>query len=161
MNEERCKLEVEKLKNSSKTSTVSSSPLSSSLSSSGAGSLISSSTQENNKLKCPIVFDGILCWGETQADSYAYQPCPEWFIGFENKKERAKRFCQANGTWTPKKNSNGTYTDYLPCIDDLDAKLLAVYLKSTENSRIKSLGMISCKVLSEIFPPGTFCENLW
>lgn len=148
MNEERCKLEVEKLKNSSKTSTVSSVPISSSLSS---GSFISSSTQEN-KLKCPIVFDGILCWGETQADSYAYQPCPEWFIGFENKKERAKRFCQANGTWTPKKNSNGTYTDYLPCIDDLDAKLLAVYINSTVKPRTNSLG----KTPIIKFPNGIF-----
>lgn len=75
---------------------------------------------------CPREFDGILCWEETLAGQNAYQQCPEWFIGFQNKKERAKRFCRPDGTWYRKPNSNNSYTDYMPCIEDLDAKLLAV-----------------------------------
>ena len=77
--------------------------------------------------RCQGEFDQILCWDETPAEQWAYIDCPEWFIGFENRKGKAKRYCQKNGTWTLKPNSsNQSYTDYKGCIDNLDEKLLAV-----------------------------------
>ncbi len=107
-----------------------------------------SQLSSSNELKCPKAFDQILCWEETPANTWATQDCPEWFvfkltyciydisylhmtsllrfIGFENRKGKAKRFCQADGTWRLKPNTNVTYTEYRACIDDLDAKLLAV-----------------------------------
>jgi hypothetical protein len=87
---------------------------------------MSSSLSSSNELKCPKAFDQILCWDETPANTWATQDCPEWFIGFENRKGKAKRYCQPDGTWRLKPNTNVTYTEYRACIDDLDAKLLAV-----------------------------------
>lgn len=83
---------------------------------------------------CPKFFDGILCWDETMAGTTAYQQCPDWFIGFQNKKESAYRNCLKDATWQPKQNSNGTYTDYRACIKDNDAILLAV----STNPRFRS-----------------------
>lgn len=84
-------------------------------------------TEPPKELKCPKTFDTILCWEETPANQYARQQCPEWFIGFLNKKAFARRFCQKNGTWELKRNTNHTYTDYKPCLEEnFDDKLLAV-----------------------------------
>ena len=86
-----------------------------------------SSQSYESELKCPSEFDQILCWEETPADQWAYQNCPEWFIGFENRNGKARRYCQKNGTWTLKLNStNVSYTDYRGCIENSDEKLLAV-----------------------------------
>ena len=77
--------------------------------------------------RCPGEFDQILCWEETPADSWAYIKCPDWFIGFENRNGRAKRYCRKNGAWTLKPNSsNVSYTDYRGCIENTDEKSLAV-----------------------------------
>jgi hypothetical protein len=72
---------------------------------------------EHNISKCPRTFDGILCWNETDPDMWSYAPCPTWFIGFVNKKAKAKRFCQANGKWTMKSTKNISYTDYTACFE--------------------------------------------
>ena len=81
---------------------------------------------KSDEKKCPKSFDQVLCWEETPPNKWAYQDCPEWVIGFENNKGKAKRFCQENGTWTLKNNSNLTYTDYRACIENLDEKSLLV-----------------------------------
>lgn len=83
-------------------------------------------TTTSKPKNCPMEFDGILCWDESPAGQYAFQQCPDWVIGFQNKKEFAKRFCEKNGTWMIKPNSNHSYTDYVPCIENLNAKILAV-----------------------------------
>lgn len=91
------------------------------------------------------MFDGILCWEETLAGQVAFQQCPDWFIGFKNKKERAYRTCQNDGTWVPKKNASGTYTEYRACIKDNDDILLAV---STHPSRFPSFVILFVNLAS-------------
>lgn len=72
-----------------------------------------------------MTFDLILCWDETDPNQWAVQPCPIWFIGFENSKSFARRFCQQDGTWVMRKNIS--YTDYTGCIEeDFTSKILTV-----------------------------------
>lgn len=72
-----------------------------------------------------MTFDLILCWDETPVNQWAIQPCPIWFIGFENSKKFAKRFCQPDGTWVMRRNMS--YTDYTGCIEeDFAAQILTV-----------------------------------
>lgn len=76
--------------------------------------------------KCPKSFDHILCWEETPAGQWAEQGCPAWVIGFENQKEKARRFCEPDGTWKLRENSTVTYTNYTLCVENTDAKILKV-----------------------------------
>jgi hypothetical protein len=76
------------------------------------------STKALPGVHCPKEFDNILCWPETPANQWAYQQCPPYVIGFENTNERAKRFCNEDGTWMHRPNSNKSYTDYRSCFED-------------------------------------------
>lgn len=84
---------------------------------------------ENETLACPKMFDGILCWEKTNANSIARQLCPSYVVGFINLKGYATIFCTPNGTWQKKRSdSNKTYTNYESCIlADMEETILLVF----------------------------------
>nr|QRN45475.1 diuretic hormone receptor CRF-DH isoform X3 [Carausius morosus] len=59
---------------------------------------------------CPTVWDTILCWPRTPADSVALLPCFEEFKGIKyDSSQNATRLCHSNGTWH-------RYSDYSACM---------------------------------------------
>lgn len=70
---------------------------------------------------CPRIFDGFSCWDETPAATTAYQPCPQFIVGFDPKRYVYKT-CTENGTWFMRPNANKPWTNYTTCVDveDLD-----------------------------------------
>ncbi|CAB3252830.1 unnamed protein product [Arctia plantaginis] len=65
---------------------------------------------------CPRVFDGFSCWDETPASTTAFQPCPEFIVGFDPRRFAYKK-CTENGTWYVNPNNNKHWTNYTTCVD--------------------------------------------
>ncbi|XP_063837278.1 calcitonin gene-related peptide type 1 receptor-like isoform X2 [Ostrinia nubilalis] len=76
-------------------------------------------------LYCPRTFDGFACWDETPADATAYQPCPDFVIGFDPRRYAYKR-CLENGTWFLHPEGNKPWTNYTTCIDVEDLNFRSV-----------------------------------
>ncbi|KAJ8737246.1 hypothetical protein PYW07_000517 [Mythimna separata] len=70
---------------------------------------------------CPRTFDGFACWDEAPASTVAFQPCPEFIVGFDPKRYAYKK-CTSNGSWFVNPDTNKTWTNYTTCVDvdDLD-----------------------------------------
>lgn len=83
------------------------------------------------QLKCPRVFDTILCWDETPANVTARQICPDYVIGFINPYAYAERTCMPDGRWQSRINKNNQtveYTNYINCMEYQDAAILSFHL---------------------------------
>ncbi|XP_075680754.1 uncharacterized protein LOC113799705 isoform X2 [Dermatophagoides pteronyssinus] len=65
--------------------------------------------------RCPIVWDGALCWPESVANSIVHQRCPEYVKGF-NHQGWAYKNCTENGTWFYNNETKRFWTDYSECI---------------------------------------------
>lgn len=64
---------------------------------------------------CNRTWDGITCWGDTNASTTASQKCPSYIHGF-NKFDYAFRTCTATGEWYQSSRTNKTWTDYSQCM---------------------------------------------
>ncbi|CAB3225781.1 unnamed protein product [Arctia plantaginis] len=73
-------------------------------------------TYNENDGWCPRVFDGFSCWDETPASTTAFQPCPEFIVGFDPRRFAYKK-CTENGTWYVNPNNNKHWTNYTTCVD--------------------------------------------
>lgn len=65
-------------------------------------------------LWCNRTWDGITCWGDTNASTTASQKCPSYIDGFNNL-DYAFRRCTETGEWYRSSKTNKTWTDYSRC----------------------------------------------
>ncbi|XP_037956096.1 calcitonin gene-related peptide type 1 receptor-like [Teleopsis dalmanni] len=72
---------------------------------------------------CPGTFDGWLCWPDTAAGTSAYEPCPDFIIGFDPLRYAHKE-CDEDGEWFKHPLTNKTWSNYTTCVnlDDLEWK---------------------------------------
>ncbi|KAH9524805.1 Parathyroid hormone 2 receptor [Bulinus truncatus] len=69
--------------------------------------------------KCEMVWDNILCWDPTPADTISQQPCPGYINQF-NTSAMATKYCTTNGTWFHHPTFNKKWTDYRACYTQPD-----------------------------------------
>lgn len=77
--------------------------------------------------RCPIVFDGVMCWPDTEAGEVRLKSCPDYINGF-NTLYNARRTCLPNGQWFYNSTTNRTWTDYRDCIKPLPKSILPDHL---------------------------------
>ncbi|XP_069110738.1 secretin receptor-like isoform X1 [Argopecten irradians] len=76
--------------------------------------LDSKSNTTDDSLKCPRIWDNIMCWAPTDAGTVASQPCPKYIAKF-NYLQNATRMCMPDGTWFMKPGTNTTWSNYTAC----------------------------------------------
>ncbi|XP_075585017.1 uncharacterized protein LOC124495060 isoform X2 [Dermatophagoides farinae] len=70
---------------------------------------------DNERIRCPIVWDGALCWPESLANRIVHQPCPKYVKGF-NHQGWAYKNCTEDGSWYYNNETKRYWTDYSECI---------------------------------------------
>lgn len=78
-----------------------------------------SSLQFGNSTTCPWVFDGYLCWPETEEGITIFQKCPDFVLGFQNT-YFAHKICQNGGTWFRHPETDKEWSNYTTCVDNED-----------------------------------------
>ncbi|XP_059147560.1 parathyroid hormone/parathyroid hormone-related peptide receptor-like [Physella acuta] len=63
---------------------------------------------------CETVWDNVLCWNASQANTTQRQPCPDYIHDF-NPAEMAVRHCTPNGTWFYNHQYRKDWTNYTAC----------------------------------------------
>ncbi|XP_058808840.1 uncharacterized protein LOC131674266 isoform X3 [Phymastichus coffea] len=77
----------------------------------------SEADEEQAGASCPPVWDTLMCWPRTAADSWASMPCFAEIGGIRyDTSQNASKWCWANGTWEHYSN----YTQCAPLYDALD-----------------------------------------
>ncbi|XP_021376392.1 vasoactive intestinal polypeptide receptor 1-like isoform X2 [Mizuhopecten yessoensis] len=76
--------------------------------------ILDSKTNTNDSLKCPRIWDDIMCWSPTDAGTVAVQPCPKYIAKF-NYLQNTTRMCMPDGTWFMKPGSNTSWTNFSAC----------------------------------------------
>lgn len=74
----------------------------------------SSAKSRGDKLACPMVWDGLLCWPPTAAGDIVSLPCPPYITGFDIHGVATKR-CMPDGEWFWSEQSNATWTNFSLC----------------------------------------------
>ncbi|XP_045915119.1 calcitonin gene-related peptide type 1 receptor [Micropterus dolomieu] len=75
-------------------------------------------------LYCSRNWDGWLCWDDTQAGTYAFQNCPDYFSNFDPT-EKATKYCGEDGQWFHHPESSKIWTNYTLCAVNTKEKLKA------------------------------------
>ncbi|XP_063698907.1 calcitonin gene-related peptide type 1 receptor isoform X1 [Culicoides brevitarsis] len=65
---------------------------------------------------CKGTWDGWLCWPDTQADEYAFLPCPDFIAGFDVARF-AHKYCEPDGEWFRHPSTNKTWSNYTTCVN--------------------------------------------
>ncbi|XP_031351143.1 calcitonin gene-related peptide type 1 receptor-like isoform X2 [Photinus pyralis] len=73
-------------------------------------------TSEFQGLYCPGVFDGWVCWPDTEAGRSASHRCPGFIVGFDPERY-AYRKCEENGEWFFHTVYNKTWSNYTTCVN--------------------------------------------
>lgn len=76
----------------------------------------SRATSWNDTATCPWVFDGYLCWPDTEAGTTISQNCPDFVEGFQHT-NLAHKTCLGNGTWFRHPESDREWSNYTNCVD--------------------------------------------
>ncbi|XP_014486097.1 PREDICTED: vasoactive intestinal polypeptide receptor 2-like isoform X2 [Dinoponera quadriceps] len=63
---------------------------------------------------CPETWDGLSCWNSTPPGKLAFQPCPYYFIGF-NDQANASKQCMLDGEWFFNVATGTTWSNYSQC----------------------------------------------
>lgn len=92
-------------------------------SNSSTSSSLSSSSSSSSEIRCPPVWDGIMCWPESNPGQTIYQTCPNYINKFKMT-EFAARDCLPNGQWFIHPLMNKTWTNYSACISQEPSKSL-------------------------------------
>ncbi|KAL9882418.1 calcitonin receptor hector isoform 1-T1 [Glossina fuscipes fuscipes] len=71
---------------------------------------------DDDKVHCPVRFDGYLCWPRTPGGRILSQYCPDFVEGF-NSKFLAHKICLENGSWYRHPESGLEWSNYTNCID--------------------------------------------
>ncbi|XP_034401358.1 LOW QUALITY PROTEIN: calcitonin gene-related peptide type 1 receptor [Cyclopterus lumpus] len=67
-----------------------------------------------SELHCSRSWDGLLCWDDTPAGTFASQNCPDYLFDFDPT-EKATKYCGEDGQWFHHPRSNTTWTNYTLC----------------------------------------------
>ncbi|XP_075990868.1 calcitonin gene-related peptide type 1 receptor-like isoform X2 [Anticarsia gemmatalis] len=91
----------------------------------GTHSSILTDNYDEDGAWCPRTFDGFSCWDPTPASATAFQPCPDFLVGFDPRRFAYKK-CTENGTWYISPGNHKPWTNYTTCVDveDLDFRTL-------------------------------------
>lgn len=81
--------------------------------------------KRNNSLPvCPVIFDGYLCWGPTEADTTSTQNCPKYVIGYDENLI-ASKVCLANGSWWKHPENGREWSNYTQCINHVYLEVIS------------------------------------
>ncbi|RUS80998.1 hypothetical protein EGW08_011236 [Elysia chlorotica] len=64
--------------------------------------------------RCPMVWDGIMCWDEAPAGTVQRQRCPHYVFNM-NYEALAYRHCETSGDWRLYPHTNSSWTNYTAC----------------------------------------------
>ncbi|XP_049804434.1 secretin receptor-like isoform X1 [Schistocerca nitens] len=82
----------------------------------------------NSSATCKPTWDQIFCWPETDPGEYQIVSCPEYFFGFDPKRN-ASKLCYENGTWM-------TWTNYTECFDSPYATVTEPFTSGVNDSSL-------------------------
>lgn len=97
---------------------------------------------------CPRIWDGILCWPETQPGLLSTQLCPSYFRGFHNG--NATKYCTENGTWFYSVEEENTWTNYTDCLNGTSATVVLPIPFNPGNITMIAKYIPALKTLSQI-----------
>ncbi|KAL0902378.1 hypothetical protein ABMA27_000263 [Loxostege sticticalis] len=111
-------------------------------------------------LYCPRTFDGFACWDETPAAATAYQPCPDFVVGFDSRRFAYKR-CMENGTWFLHPEGNKPWTNYTTCIDVEDLNVSSGICHNQGHNYGLSLQCTRIRIHIHLFTSFALNNVLW
>uniref|UniRef100_A0A8C2ZL08 G-protein coupled receptors family 2 profile 1 domain-containing protein n=1 Tax=Cyclopterus lumpus TaxID=8103 RepID=A0A8C2ZL08_CYCLU len=79
-----------------------------------------------SELHCSRSWDGLLCWDDTPAGTFASQNCPDYLFDFDPT-EKATKYCGEDGQWFHHPRSNTTWTNYTLCAVNTKERLKVMY----------------------------------